>query len=122
MPVIYWGTARKLSKRLPAEQAAQSIGISPDRYRAVVVRRSERLTEEEIRKVLAVTGIAEREPATFHQQIISSRGGPLHFLWNITKMGLSTYMGSSLRLISTGAPPAYFDFCNRMSNRRPYAG
>lgn len=54
-PIQHW----QLRLRLTAEQAAQRIGISLERYRAVVVRGTERFTEEEIRRVLAETGIAE---------------------------------------------------------------
>jgi hypothetical protein len=54
-PVQYW----QLRERLSAEQAARRVGISADRYRAVVVIGTERFTEDEIRQVLAATGIAE---------------------------------------------------------------
>lgn len=54
-PVQYW----QLRARLSIEQAAQRIGISADRYGAVIVQGTEHFTEEEIRKVLAVRGIAE---------------------------------------------------------------
>jgi hypothetical protein len=54
-PVQYW----QLCSRLTVEQAAQRIGGSLGRYRAVVVRGTERFTEEEIRRVLAETSIAE---------------------------------------------------------------
>jgi hypothetical protein len=54
-PVQYW----QLRSRLSVEQAARRIGISLDRYGVVVVLGTEHFTEEEIRRVLAVTGIAE---------------------------------------------------------------
>src|SRR5690349_9756926 len=53
-PVQYW----QLRSRLSVEQAAQRIGISPDRYRVVVVAGSERFTDEEIRQVPAATDSA----------------------------------------------------------------
>lgn len=53
--VQYW----QLRRRLRVEQAAQRIGITPDRYSAVVVLGTEQITEKELRKVLAATGIAE---------------------------------------------------------------
>jgi hypothetical protein len=49
----------QLCSRLSVEQAAQRLGISSERYRALVVRGTERFTEEEIRRVLAETDIAE---------------------------------------------------------------
>jgi hypothetical protein len=54
-PVQYW----QLRRHLSIEQAAQRIGISPDRYGAVVVHGDDHFTEEERRRVLAATGIAE---------------------------------------------------------------
>jgi len=63
-PVQYW----QLRSRLSVEQAAQRIGISPGRYRAVVVFGKERFTEEEIRKVLAATGIAEDRLRAWEQR------------------------------------------------------
>jgi hypothetical protein len=53
--VQYW----QLRSRLTVEQATQRLGISPERYGSVVVAGDERFTEEEIRKVIVVTGIAE---------------------------------------------------------------
>jgi len=54
-PVQYW----QLRSGLSVEQAAQGIGISPDRYRAVVVFGKDRFTGEELQQVLAATGVAE---------------------------------------------------------------
>ena len=54
-PVQYW----QLMKRLTVEQAAERIGISPDRYREVVVSGNEHFTQEELQRVLSVTGIAK---------------------------------------------------------------
>lgn len=51
----YW----QLRSRLTVEQVARRTGIPADRYRAVVVFGEARFTEEEIRKVLAATGIDE---------------------------------------------------------------
>jgi len=63
-PVQYW----QLRSRLSAEQAAQRIGISPDRYGAVVVLGKDRFTEEEIRQVLAATDIAEDRLRAWEQR------------------------------------------------------
>ena len=63
-PVQYW----QLRSGLNVERAAQRIGISPDRYRAVVVFGKERFTEEEIRQVLAATGIAEDRLRAWEQR------------------------------------------------------
>ena len=57
--------------RLTVEQAAQRIGISPDRYRAVVVLGKGRFTEDEIQQVLFVTGISEDQLRVWEQR---SRG------------------------------------------------
>jgi len=54
-PVQSW----QLRSRLSVEQAAQRIGIPPERYRAVVVLGDDRFNEPEIQRVLAVTGLAE---------------------------------------------------------------
>jgi hypothetical protein len=62
--VQYW----QLRSRLSVEQAAQRIGISPDRYGEVVVLESAHLTEEEIRQVLAATGIAEDRLRAWEQR------------------------------------------------------
>jgi hypothetical protein len=53
-PVQYW----QLRSGLSVEQAAQRVGISADRYRAVVVFGKVRCTEEEIQQVLAATSVA----------------------------------------------------------------
>ena len=63
-PVQYW----QLRARLSVEQAAQRIGVSVARYRDVVVRGDEHFTEEEIRKVLATTGIAEDRLRVWEQR------------------------------------------------------
>ena len=55
--VQFW----QLRRRLTLEKAADRIGISRDRYRAVVVRGDERFTEVEIQKVLASTDVAEEK-------------------------------------------------------------
>lgn len=54
-PLQFW----QLRKRLTLEQAANRIGISRNRYFAVVLRGDEKFTEAEIQKVLSVTDIAE---------------------------------------------------------------
>lgn len=63
-PVQYW----QLRHRLSVEQAAQRIGISPERYGAVVVLGTEHFTEGEIRQVLAATGIAEDRLRAWEQR------------------------------------------------------
>jgi cyanate lyase len=63
-PVQNW----QLRKRLSGEQAAQRIGISADRYCVVVVFGKERFTEDEIRQVLAATGIAEDRLRAWEQR------------------------------------------------------
>jgi hypothetical protein len=54
-PVQYW----QLRSRLTDQQAADRIGLTLARYRAVVVSGESRFTEAEIQQVLSVTGIAE---------------------------------------------------------------
>jgi cyanate lyase len=63
-PVQYW----QLRSGLSIEQAAQRIGVTPARYRAVAVFGKERFTEEEIQQVLAATGIAEDRLRAWEQQ------------------------------------------------------
>lgn len=60
----YW----QLRSGLNVEKAALRIGISPERYRAVVVFGQECFTEEEIRQVLAATGIAEDRLRVWEQR------------------------------------------------------
>ena len=63
-PVQYW----QLCRRFSVEEAARCIGISSDRDGAVVVLGTERFTEEEIRKVLAATGIGEERLRAWEQR------------------------------------------------------
>lgn len=48
--------------------AASRIGISRDRYRDVVVSGKSRLIEEEIQRIVAVTGISEDRIRTWAQK------------------------------------------------------
>lgn len=67
---------RQLRSRLSVEQAAQRIGISAVRYRAVVVFGNDRFTEEEIQQVLTATGVAEDRLRAWEQR---PQGGGLLF-------------------------------------------
>lgn len=60
----------------PPEQATLRIGISPDRYRAVVVFGKDRFTEEEIQQVLAATGIAEDRLRAWEQRPVGDTRNP----------------------------------------------
>lgn len=53
-PIQYW----QLRRRLSLEQAASRLGLSPARYRAVVVFGRERLSDAELGHVHAITGVA----------------------------------------------------------------
>ncbi|HKX19528.1 MAG TPA: hypothetical protein VJT33_16115 [bacterium] len=52
-PIQYW----QLRRRLNVDQAAARLGLSPARYRAVVVFGKERLSDAEIQQVHTITGI-----------------------------------------------------------------
>jgi len=58
----------QLRSRLTIEAAAARIGISPDRYGMVVVLGNGRFTEEEIRQVVAATGIEEERLRAWERQ------------------------------------------------------
>jgi len=53
-PIQHW----QLRRRLNVEQAAVSLGLSPARYRSVVVLGSDRFSDAELRQVHKVTGIS----------------------------------------------------------------
>lgn len=72
-PIQYW----QLRSCLTIEQAAQRVAISLDRYRAIVVFGKDCFTEEEIRRVLVVTGIAEDRLRAWEQRPRGDTRNPL---------------------------------------------
>lgn len=63
-PVQYW----QLRRRLSVEQAAFRLGLSPARYRVVVVLGTERFTDAELRQAQRITGISEETLRVWQQR------------------------------------------------------